>query len=192
MRLFTTQRTGQISRVEQPVGVRLIILEDGALAFEPPKPTTDAALEVAVLVQAVGEAPADLEARVSRRLAQLQSSDRAVIEAVIAAGAAGGNDILAARSNLARRILAHMTAHGAGEIALAAGSDARPELRHELMALAEALTLEQADVYPSPVPSVGVRVLFGPPRVESERPSGIHSMLISPSASNAVVAALTG
>jgi hypothetical protein len=192
MRLFTTQRTGQISRVEQPVGVRLIILEDGAIGFEPPRPTTDAALEVAVLVQAVGEAPAELEARVLRRLAQLQSSDRVVLEAVIAAGAAGGDEILAARDNLARTILAHMTANGAGEIALAAGSDARPELRHELMALAEALTLEQADVYPSPVPSVGVRVLFGPQRVESERPSGIHSMLISPSASNAVVAALTG
>jgi hypothetical protein len=85
-----------------------------------------------------------------------------------------------------------MARHGTGEIALAAGSDARPEVRHELMALAEALTLEQADLDPSPVPSVGVRVLFGPPRVDSERPSGIHSMLNGNSEASRGAAALTG
>lgn len=184
MRLITTQRTARSSRTEQPVGVRLIVLEDGAFAFEPPEPSSDAPLEVAVLVQSAGERPAELAARAIRRLSQLERSDRVVREAVIAAGPSSGAEVLESRAALARAILKHIVERGVGEIALAAGSEARPELRHELLSLAESLTAQPNS------PGVSVRVLFGPRRSEPERRSGVHA---SPSTVSArAIAALSG
>lgn len=174
MRLLTTQRSPQSSRTDQPVGVRLIILEDGAIAFEPSAPSSEAALEVAVLVQSASESPADLVERTRRRLAQLEHADRAVTEAVIAAGSLAAEAVLEARTAMAGAIVQHMAKRGVGEIALAAGSDARPELRHELLSLAEALTTDSASRH------VSVRVLFTTPSVRPEHRSGVHAPVVGP------------
>lgn len=187
MRLFTRQRTMQAQRTEQPVRVRLIVLEEGTLGFEPPGPASEAALEVAVLVQSSAELPSELVGRAIRRLFSLERSDRVVVEAIIAAGASGDGDALRARAQLSRAILSHMTRAGSGEIALAAGSDARAELRHELLELAGELTGEAQN------PSVGVRVLFGPQKREIERKSGVHDApAVSLLTGRAGGAALTG
>ena len=137
--------------------MRFIVLEEGASAFEPPSPSSDAAMEVVVLVQAEGEASLELEARALRRLTQMERNDRAVREAVIAAGAASA----ASRARLSHALYAHMASHGSGELVLAA-DDARDELRHELMDLAEALTHGLSPA------NVGVRVLFAPEPQEEE------------------------
>jgi hypothetical protein len=165
----------------------LIILEDGAFGFEPPRPSSDAALEVAVLVQSAGEPPVELAERAVRRLATLERSERVVVEAIIAAGAPGGGETLVARELISREILGHMLRRGSGEIALAAGSDARAELRHELLELAGALTRDVKTA------SVCIRVLFGPPKSEAEHKSGIHEALVSPpTASSELAEVLAG
>lgn len=174
MRLLTTQRSPQSSRSTQPVGVRLIILEDGALGFEPPAPSSEGALEVAVLVQSAGESPGELVERTRRRLSQLERADRAVTEAVIAAGNLDAGAVLEARRAIAEAIVQHMAKRGTGEIALAAGSDARPELRHELLSLAEVLTTDPSSRH------VSVRVLFSTPAVRSEHRSGVHAPVVGP------------
>jgi hypothetical protein len=187
MRLFTRHRTAQAQRTEQPIGVRLIVLEDGAFSFEPPKPSSEVALEVAVLVQSASESPADLAERALRRMAALERSDRAVVEAIIAAGAAASPAAMGAREQISAAILAHMQRQGSGEIALAAGSDARPELRHELLELAGKLTGTAQS------PTVGVRVLFGQQKPETERKSGVHgATLLPPNSERGVSVMLTG
>lgn len=137
--------------------MRFIVLEGGASGFEPPSPFSDEAMEVTVLVQAEGEPSDELEARVMRRLAQIERSDRVVLEAVIAAGGASAES----RARLALALFTHITEHGAGEIVLAA-ADPRAELRLELMSLAEALTRQ------SNPGKVGVRVLFALERPDDE------------------------
>jgi hypothetical protein len=54
------------------------------------------------------------------------------------------------------------------------------------MALAGALT------HGASHPNVGLRVLFGPQRTGSERPSGIHSAIENPARERAATAELTG
>lgn len=169
MRLSTKQKTPQAERTGQQVGVRLIILEEGASGVEPPAPTSEAAPEVAILVRSAGESGSELIERASRCLAILESSDRVVLEAIIDASPAKSQETLATREQLARIVFAHMIRSSGGEITLAAGSDARPELRHELLALAESLTGSASN------PSVCVRVVFGAPDTAPEPKKGVHN-----------------
>lgn len=155
------------------MGVRFIILEEGAHAFEPPKPPCEAPFDVVVLVQSAGETVTEFASRALRRLALLERSDRMVVEAVIAAGEPSGPAVLSVREALARAILHHLSRFGAGEIVLAAGSAARPELRHELMALAGSLTGEFG------APGACVRVLFSSASDDPDAKSGIHPAIVT-------------
>lgn len=169
----------------EPVCVRLILVEEDAMAFEPPQATDvteQAALEVVMLVQSPGEAGADFVDRTLRRVAALERADRTITEAVIAAGPHHDKALVDTRTLNARSVLAHMVRAGRGEIVLMAGA-APQEERHEFLALAGTLACEATG-------DVTIRVLFDEPRAEPERKSGIQALLTGGRRSHDVADAL--
>jgi len=149
-----------------PGGLRLVVVEDGALGFESRVPPDDGE-ETLVIAQTSGELPANLVIRVASRIGALERSGRKIGRAILLVGNRQDAQVAAARWVIARALLSHLLARGGSELVLDADR-AEGAVRNELLSLVEGL-LERVE--PSGVP---IRLQFrrAPPR--PARPSGIY------------------
>jgi len=92
------------SKRETRTEVTVVIIERGAKWPSNVDELRRNAPESVVLAQSPDESPDDFAARVQSRLARLESSDRVVRSAVLAAGPATGTEMVAARRRMAHAL----------------------------------------------------------------------------------------
>jgi len=122
--------------------VRLLIAEEGASVAHRRTSGNNGHSELAIFVPAGSDSPSRLALRTLRHIADIERSGQRISRAVITAGARSDGQVLAARSLVARALIAHQTAVGCGELVLVTRADAGSRAQHELLALAGTLTSE--------------------------------------------------
>jgi hypothetical protein len=133
----------------------LVLLETGARLVESIAHVSTDGPELVVVAQDQADSAAGFSARAERRIAELERAGRAASRAVVAVGTDSGDATGAARFMAARAALHHLLRSGKGLLVLQANDSASASLRHQLLALAGALTTELAGA------DVVVRVRFG-------------------------------
>lgn len=146
--------------------MRVVVVEDGAEGLGPYL-SPNASEDTMVLHQSSEESPAELAVRTIRRIASIERSGQGVARAVILLGPRLDQQAMAARQLLARALLVHaqVVALGSSELVLTVGSQADPALRHQLMALVEALVGEPEAC------SMAIRLRFDSPSPDRDRAS---------------------
>ena len=149
--------------------VRMVIVEHGALGLDSHL-SPDESDEAIVIRQCDGEHPKEWASRAIWQLTALKQSGRSVGQCTMLIVSRPDEQSMAARSALARAVLAHVGAHGTGtastEFLLAVRGDADTEFRRDVLALVESLISAPGG---SAVP---IRVCFTPRDVSSSTPVG--------------------
>lgn len=129
--------------------------------------------ELCVFVPSGSGSPGDLALRTLRHIAAVERSGQRIVRAVIGAGPRSCGQVLAARTLMARAVIAHQCSVGAGELIFTCTAGPGSRVQHELLALAGTLTSELG------TSRIAVRVLLdcrifkdeaGRARIATERP----------------------
>lgn len=129
---------------KEPFPVQLVVVEELQAAGEFPGFREGEPTAACIVARNPSERPAELALRAVRRVARIEATNARVERAVMVLDGGRAGLALAARLLVARTILAHMAAHGSGELVLVASGASEPDLRRELREVAALLLSEVA------------------------------------------------
>lgn len=162
MRLFGSSRRPAQSKAEN---THLVVVESGGAGSASRMAPGEGAVFVA---QSGSESPLTFAHKVLGQIAGFERRRHAITPATLIVAGSAEPHQLAARALIARALLSHMAAHGAGDLIVQA-TDAEPEARDELLALVERLLEEH------PESGVAIRLQFRP-APSGPRASGVYGV----------------